>query len=197
MDTTTHPKPSKWYFIVLHAFLVALAASTVWLAADNLELRRGADPGSAARGALPEVGRTWPARAVVGPAGRPEMLNAPTRATGRLVFVFTTQCPACRQAIDGWKEVFKGYGDRVEIVGLALDDAEATFRYADEHGLPYPVHAAQDPGAYGEALDIRAVPTTLFVDAAGAVRKAWIGPPPAEWLDQHIRAAPEDPAGRS
>ncbi|MEM9556281.1 MAG: TlpA disulfide reductase family protein [Acidobacteriota bacterium] len=192
MKTTTHTKPSRGYYFVLHAFLLALTASTVWLATQNLELRRSAGTPGTTRQALPEVDRTWPAQPVVGPGGSAESLHSPTSATGSLVFVFTTQCPACRQAIDGWKAVHTRYGQRMKIVGLALDHAEATWRYTEEHQLPYPVRVAQDPVAYGEALDIRAVPTTLFVDAGGTVRKAWIGPPPTEWLDQHLRTEPVD-----
>lgn len=102
----------------------------------------------------------------------------------RLVQVFGSWCPNCHDASDLLVELDRAYRARgLSIVGLAFEhtgdrrrDTEQVRRYAARHGVTYPLLVAglSDKAAASAALPVldrvRAFPTTLFLDASGAVR---------------------------
>jgi len=102
----------------------------------------------------------------------------------RLVQLFGTWCPNCNDETRYLAELHERYGARgLSILGLAFEltgdfarDSGQVRKYATHHKLRYPllVAGASDKQKASERfplLDkVRAYPTTLFVDARGAVR---------------------------
>lgn len=122
--------------------------------------------------------------------GRQRSLGAPEFAgRARIVQLFGSWCPNCRDETLYLVELHRRYKARgLSIIGLAFEltgdfhrDAAQVRTYARGHGITYPLLIA-GPSDKAEAskrfppLDrIRAYPTTLFIDARGAVRAVHTG----------------------
>ena len=97
----------------------------------------------------------------------------------QLLFVFTTTCPYCQAMIPTWAELATSArshrNDRQPIVlGISLDSAAATRRYAETHSLPYDVITVTDRKV-AALYRTQTVPLTLVIDSVGRVAHARIG----------------------
>ncbi len=122
--------------------------------------------------------------------GTPVSLADP-RFAGKavLVNIFGSWCPNCNDEAPLLAAWHRRYRDRgLEIVGLAYEftgdverDREFVRRFAERHGIEYPLLLAgvSDKAAAGETLpDLTAVlayPTTVFIGRDGKVRKIHSG----------------------
>ena len=110
----------------------------------------------------------------------------------RVVNFWATWCPPCVHEIPMLVTVqgsFRTQG--VQLVGVAVDDADAAFAMAEELGMNYPTMA--DPRrtidllhAYGNQA--AALPFTAFVDARGSIRDRHVGALTLEQTREKIRA---------
>ncbi len=102
--------------------------------------------------------------------------------TPLIIEVFGSWCPNCHDAARFTQRLKKIYGDRVSMVGLAFEltgeherDATQVRRFAARNELTYPLLVAglSDKAAASERLPmldrVRSYPTTIFIDASGAV----------------------------
>ncbi|MEM9293466.1 MAG: TlpA disulfide reductase family protein [Acidobacteriota bacterium] len=165
------PAKLNAYNIFLHIALVALAALTVFLAAENRALKQ--PPPAAPNG--PDIGQeikdlSW------SPLDAPETITE-VAATGQesLLFIFTTDCSNCQATQPTWEELHQTIGDSVSIVGLSLSEADLTRSYRDRHSIPFPVGLPTDPSAFMAALTVNGVPLTFRLDASGRVVGSWSG----------------------
>lgn len=79
-----------------------------------------------------------------------------------------TWCPPCRKEIPDMVRVYEEYKDRVEILGIALNDTpEKVVEYARQSGMNW-VLLMGDP-QIAMMFGIQGVPTTFFLDAQGNV----------------------------
>jgi peroxiredoxin len=98
---------------------------------------------------------------------------------------WATWCVPCREEMPEFVKAQREFGDRgVQFVGIAVDDVAKVRDFAAELGLNYPALI----GGYG-AIElskslgnrIGALPYTLFIDRAGRISRAHLGPlKPAE-----------------
>ena len=117
--------------------------------------------------------------------GRPRALGDEEFAgRARILEIFGSWCPNCNDAAVHLAELHREYGDRgLSIVGLAFEmtgeferDAEQVRRYAEHHGLRFPLLVAgvsnKDRASESFPLldRIRSYPTTVFLHADGRVR---------------------------
>ena len=110
----------------------------------------------------------------------------------RVVNFWATWCPPCVHEIPMLitvQESFRAQG--VQLVGIAVDDADAAFAMAKELGMSYPTMA--DPRrtidllhAYGNRS--AALPFTAFVDPHGSIRDRHVGALTLEQTREKIRA---------
>jgi thiol-disulfide isomerase/thioredoxin len=122
--------------------------------------------------------------------GVPQSLADPALGgRARLLFVFGSWCPNCSDATDYMVELDRRYRDRgLSIVGLAFEltgdparDKEQVRLYAAHKDVDYPLLVAgvSDKTQASEAFPlidrVRAYPTTIFLDAEGAVRAVHSG----------------------
>lgn len=162
---------TKLYPIFLHVALIALAATTLAVVHENrrlVELSAPAEP-------LLEVGSSVEAIAVYGLDGLPRNLAWDATGANRLLLVFTTSCPACKQNQEAWRALHLDIGADVEVVGISLSSAEATLAYRDDHDLPFDVVVAADREAFAAAYEIQVVPFTVLLGRDGRVDGVWQG----------------------
>jgi len=96
---------------------------------------------------------------------------------GRPVVIdfWATWCVPCIRQIPVLNELRKQHGDRVSVVGIAVDaqGLEVVAPFAEEHGMEYTIligdeALAQDFGAKG-------FPTLFILNAQGAIEEAHVG----------------------
>jgi thiol-disulfide isomerase/thioredoxin len=97
-------------------------------------------------------------------------------------------CAPCRREIPVLQSLREEYGaERVEVLGVAMDDADSVRRYAGEMHIDYPILLASmsDFGlmrAYGNDRD--ALPFTVIIDSAGRLHTRKLG----EYHESELRA---------
>lgn len=161
--------------------VAALAAGAGGLWASHAWFGLNPPPGSVALGApaiefeLPTLDGSLAARSAW--AGRVQVIN-----------FWAPWCAPCRREIPVLQALREEFGsERVEVLGVALDEAEAVRKYVGDMGIDYPVLLASmsDFGlmrAYGNDRD--ALPFTIIVDAAGRVHARKLG----EYHESDLRA---------
>jgi thiol-disulfide isomerase/thioredoxin len=112
-------------------------------------------------------------------------LGGDTRVTnatlnGRVVVVefWSTWCPPCRGTLRWLGEMEKKYGDRLEVVAVAVEsDSAAVAKVAADPALPlrFALGTPELARAFG---DISAVPTMFVFDAEGRRVDSAFGAPP-------------------
>ncbi len=160
---------------------LAIAAGAAGLWAGNVWFGLNPPPGSVAIGEpaiefeLPTLDGGSASRSSF--AGRVQVLN-----------FWAPWCAPCRREIPVLQALREEYGqDRVEVLGIALDEPDAVRNYVGEMGIDYPVLLASMSDfalmrAYGNDRD--ALPFTVIVDAAGRVRRRKLG----EYHEADLRA---------
>jgi thiol-disulfide isomerase/thioredoxin len=122
--------------------------------------------------------------------GAPRRLDDPAFAgQARLIVVFGSWCPNCNDETQYLVELHDRYADRgLSILGLAFEfgddlarQTRTLQRYKAHHGARYPVliagtaDKAQASAAFPLLDRVRAFPTTIFMDADGAVAAIYTG----------------------
>ncbi len=86
---------------------------------------------------------------------------------------WATWCPPCKKEIPAFIELQKAYGEQgFQILGAALDNAEAVMEYAKEIGINYPLLLVENEGIglakrYGNGIGI--LPYTVIINREGEV----------------------------
>jgi thiol-disulfide isomerase/thioredoxin len=97
-------------------------------------------------------------------------------------------CAPCRREIPVLQALREEFGsDRMEVLGIALDEPEAVRKYVGEIGIDYPILLASMGDfalmrAYGNDRD--ALPFTVIIDAEGRVHARKLG----EYHEADLRA---------
>ncbi len=162
---------AKIYPAFLHVSLILLLAISVVLVRQNHALREQLTP----RDSHIQVGQ------VVGPVevanldGEARVLAWDDAERDRLLLVFTTTCPACAQNQGVWQALHRQLGDRLEVIGVSLDDPDLTRVYREAHELEFDVVTAADREGFLADYEISSVPLTLRISPDGRVRGAWSG----------------------
>ena len=86
-------------------------------------------------------------------------------------------------------ELQKKYQDRLQVIGLVVDDADedAVRKFAKRYGINYPVALATDEMRI-QFGGIPALPTSFIIDAQGRVVQKHIGLRDPELYEMEIRA---------
>ena len=105
---------------------------------------------------------------------------APAALAGKVVVVemWATWCPPCRSTMTWLNSLDAKYGDRVEVIAIAVDSAEADVRkMASELKTNY--HIVQGtPETITPFGDVAAVPKLFVFDSTGRRVQTFYGAPP-------------------
>ena len=165
-------KSINWYMVVLHLFLVGLAAQVLYLAKQNNDLRAAMQGPSGL-----EAGDEVKPFEAVSMDGQQSKVSYDNPEKDTLLLVFTTTCPACKANQDNWRELYTRVGDQYRIVGVSVDPRgkEATIPYIEEYQLPYEVVLPADAQGFPREYKVVAVPQTLLNGKGGKVKESWVG----------------------
>ena len=124
--------------------------------------------------------------------GKPQRLDQWRQQVLVLNF-WGTWCPPCVEEMPEFEQVRRSYRDqRVEFIGLAIDNARAVSEFASRHQITYPLLIA---GATGTELSkifgnqAGGLPFTVILDAAGQVKYQHTGRLKPERLREMIESA--------
>ena len=106
----------------------------------------------------------------------------------RVVDVWATWCAPCREAIPHLNTIYERYRDQgVVVLGISIDSGPAEV-LAFQRSVPirYP-NGMFNPAVESLIGAPSAVPTTLLIDRAGAVRRTYLGLFDVATLESEIR----------
>jgi thiol-disulfide isomerase/thioredoxin len=93
-----------------------------------------------------------------------------------LINVWGTWCEPCKQELPHLAQFFAKYGDRVDVIGIAVEEKnQASVRkFVEGNGISWPI--LYDATGVTRAEFGMGVPVTWFVDASGTVVHKKFGP---------------------
>jgi thiol-disulfide isomerase/thioredoxin len=99
-------------------------------------------------------------------------------AYGKVVILnfWATWCGPCRMEVPDLVELQKKYQDRLQVIGLVVDDEDedAVRKFAKRYGINYPVAMATEEMRV-QFGGVPALPTSFIIDAQGRVVQKHIG----------------------
>lgn len=134
--------------------------------------------------APPQAPGTLPALALPDLAGRSVPL-AQDDGRRTLVAFWATWCEPCRRELPALECVHRSRAEAVRVVGVSLDtDINLVREFVADHQVTFPTLLDPRGAQSRDALDVRALPLTLVVDADGGIveRVAGVRDWPA-WAD--------------
>lgn len=119
--------------------------------------------------APPQGDRALPAATLSVLGGEEQVTTACWQGQPTVVNFWAEWCEPCKAEMPDVEAVHRALGDEVRFVGVNYEDrTDAAVAFAEEAGVSYQL--VEDPdGSFFDALDGRAMPTTLLVDADGQV----------------------------
>lgn len=104
---------------------------------------------------------------------------------GKVVFInfWTSWCPACKQEMPAIQELHE---ESPDIIVLAInatdqDKLEDVDQFVNEHSITFDVLLDKD-GIVSRLYQVKALPTSFFIDKEGVIRKVVYGGPIAKSL---------------
>ncbi|MGC8837925.1 MAG: TlpA family protein disulfide reductase [Anaerolineae bacterium] len=100
---------------------------------------------------------------------------------------WATWCPPCREEMPELAAAYEAYRERgVLFVGINfLEDADRVREYVEWMEVPFPV-ALDVTGEVVSSYQVRALPSTFFIDREGTVVRRYTGPLTRDLLDQYL-----------
>jgi cytochrome c biogenesis protein CcmG, thiol:disulfide interchange protein DsbE len=106
--------------------------------------------------------------------GQPVILN-----------LWASWCPPCKAEMPALQNVQQGYLDAgLVVLGVNMtyqDSAESAIQFLEDEGLTFPI-AMDIDGSVGRRYQMRALPTTFFIDRNGIIHSLEVGGPLPEAL---------------
>jgi thiol-disulfide isomerase/thioredoxin len=112
-------------------------------------------------------------------------------AHGKVVLLnfWATWCGPCRMEVPDLVELQKKYQDRLQVIGLVVDDADedGVRKFAKRYGINYPIALTTDEMRIRFG-GVPALPTSFIIDAQGRVVQKHIGLRDPELYEMEVRA---------
>lgn len=160
--------------------ILVLGGFWIWLSA--------VEPDSTTQGLIPapKQGFLAPDFSLSSYGGDPVKLSE-LRGKPVLINFWASWCPPCRTEMPAIQNVYDDYKNQ-DFVVLAVnttyqDNLGDAISFAQIRNLTFPILLDQDGGA-ANLYEIRALPTTFFIDADGIVKEVVVGGPMSETLLQ-------------
>jgi peroxiredoxin len=110
---------------------------------------------------------------------------ADLRGKAVIINLWASWCGPCRAEMPAMQTVFEKYADEdftiLAVNATNQDDISSARAFASELGLSYPILLDVN-GIVSDLYNLRALPTTFFIDPEGQIQEVIIGGPMAEAL---------------
>jgi peroxiredoxin len=180
--TTTKPEFMKIFNLPHWKFYYAmvLIMGAIWIGIS------AASPNVTTNGAIPapQTGFLAPEFSLMTNNGE-EITLSELRGQPVVVNIWASWCPPCRAEMPALESVYQEYKDQGFVI-LAVnatnqDDPDQAIAFAQSLGLSFPI-LFDDQGEVSNQYQVRALPSTFFVDAHGVIREVIVGGPMSEAL---------------
>lgn len=179
MRRTNAPGPnivrsSRW--LIFTTILFVLGVGWIWISAV---------PASATTGGLipsPREGFAAP-DFTLELLGGGDVTLSDLKGTAVVINLWASWCPPCRAEMPAIQAVYEKNMDRglqVLAINTTFQDSEAEAQaFIQQYGLTFPIPLDRT-GTVSRQYQLRALPSTFFVDRQGVIRKVVIGGPMSE-----------------
>jgi peroxiredoxin len=178
---------------LLTVIILLAGASWTWLSR--------AIPGSTSAGQIPapRPGFQAPEFSLQTSTGEPAALSD-LRGQAVLINFWASWCTPCRAEMPAIQEVYEAFRERgLVVLGINATDQDTldeALGFTQAMGLTFPILLDVEGGAT-RLYEIRAFPTTFFIDRQGIIREVVVGGPMSEALlrirvEQLLDRPPED-----
>lgn len=164
----------------MRQLFIVLVAITALLSGFYLSARHFSEPIAAPQPALsgPLLGNIRPDFQLASNAGE---FVSPADYTGKTMLInfWATWCEPCRKEMPMLMDLQRQYGSSgLQVVGIALDDAQSVRNFVETYGISYPVLVGSEDvfttsTAYGNEEGV--LPYSVLVDKTGVVRWQYAG----------------------
>jgi peroxiredoxin len=163
---------------LLSILILAIGAGWIFISTTNPETYNGLGV------AAPQAGFLAPDFTLQTPDGESLTLSD-FRGQPVLVNLWASWCGPCRAEMPAMERVFQEYKDQgVAILAVNAtnqDSVNAAVSFADQNGLTFPLLMDVD-GSVSRSYELRALPSSFFIDRDGVIHEVVIGGPMAEAL---------------
>jgi peroxiredoxin len=111
---------------------------------------------------------------------------------GEVVFVnfWATWCPPCRAEMPDIESLYQEYKDKgVVVIGIDIGESEATVRQFVQQGGYSWTFVLDSTGAVAANYNIRAIPTSFFIDREGVIQAVNIGAMTKQGMEARLAEA--------
>jgi peroxiredoxin len=160
--------------------LVALLAGAGWIWLTK------AQPGSTSSGGIPAPQRGFqaPDFELIDTTGKTYRLSD-LRGRPILLNFWASWCSPCKAEMPAMQQVYRQFQDQGFVVlavnSTSQDSRNSALSFADQLGLSFPI-LWDDQGVVSDLYQIKALPSTFFIDQEGTIREIIIGGPMADAL---------------
>jgi peroxiredoxin len=177
-NSTVMPTLTSRVYTIFSLVLLFSGAAWIWLSR--------APAGATTQGAIPAPQKGFLAPDFKLETGEGESVQlSELRGKPVVVNFWTSWCPPCREEMPALQRVHQDYQEKgVVILGLnstVQDDRQQAQAFAAKQGLTFPI-VFDEQGEATRLYQVRALPTTFFVDAQGMIQELITGGPMSEAL---------------
>jgi peroxiredoxin len=173
-------KPSVTKYWTVFSVLILLAGAG-WTWANR------AAPGSTTAGAVPAPRQGFPAPDFSLETAQGQTITlSELRGRPVLINLWASWCVPCRTEMPALERVHRDYRDQgfvlLAVNATYQDSQQAAVDFAREHSLTFPILLDRDGKVSSGQYQLRALPTSFFVDPQGIIQEVVVGGPMSEAL---------------
>ncbi|MBA3595999.1 MAG: TlpA family protein disulfide reductase [Methylibium sp.] len=107
-----------------------------------------------------------------------------------VVYFWATWCKSCKQEVPELIALHKKFGDKMSVIGIAIDNTDKVIAFAQQYQINYPLLlGSNDAIALSKQLgnSVGGLPFAVVVDAHGKIVKTLLGETPPGKFEELIR----------
>ncbi len=160
---------TRWQWIVLTVVIVIVGGA--WIDMTRVDPTAQLAPGRPDAAQLGQIAPDFTLQALDGDS----VTLSDYRGTPVVLNFWATWCSICKAEIPGMVAAYEDLEGDTVIIGVNVNEgAGLVAPYVDQMGISYPVWLDPDAAMAG-AYDVRAFPTTYFIDERGVIVDMHIG----------------------